>query len=66
MIQISEHYPLILSLLFGPSSICAAIILFLSYRRSLIAELIIPVEAFVNMLTYIVIFDSGLFSNSER
>ena len=39
--------------------------LIISHRKSAITELIIPVEAFVSLIAYIVIFDGGIFEDAE-
>ena len=54
-----------IALLLGPSSICSGITLLISYRKSMVSELIIPVEALVSLLACFVIFDTGLFSDSD-
>ena len=63
--EIGKHFTLIVALILGPASICSYLTLLYSFRKSIISELIIPVEALVSLGSYIVIFESGIFSDAD-
>ena len=65
MVEIGKHFPLVFSMIVGIPSICSAVVLGLSYRKSRFAELILPAEALASLITYVVIFDAGLFSEID-
>ena len=65
MVEIGKHFPLVFSLIVGIPSICSAVALSLSYRKSMFAELILPAEAVGSLITYVVIFEAGMFSEID-
>ena len=62
---IGKHFPFLLATLLGPASLCMAIILCISYKKPLFAELLIPVELTAYFIALILIFNSGMFSDAE-
>ena len=63
--EVGKHFPLILSLLYGPSSLCQCLTLYISYRKSVVSELIVPIEGFITLIAYIVIFEAGIFTDTD-
>ena len=62
---IGKHFPFLLAVLLGPASLCMAIVLCISYKKPLFAELFIPVELTAYFIALILIFNSGMFSDAE-
>ena len=62
---IYRYFPQVLALLFGPSSMCVGLNLGLSYTKTILADILFPVEVGTSFTFYILILSAGMYEDRE-